>query len=151
MAKNKANGDVGQVDGAQDDFFGGEEVVSSDLPRYAIGDPSVDNDDGKILGMVEGTYEDSIEETIEGKVRLAHRLLPRVPVDGNKRILLWGNYQLDAALPTLTRGTKVRITYKGTQPMRGGKTLKIIDVQFSAKAERRQNPFRETLAAQVSN
>lgn len=146
-SKNKNGNDVSAVDSG-DDFFAGEEVVSSDLPRYAIGDPDTADDPSKTLKTVEGFYEDTIEESIEGKTRLAHRLLPRSPIDGNKRIILWGNYQLDAALPCLTKGTKVRITYKGTQPMRGGKTLKMIDVQFSAKAERRPHPFRQALTAQ---
>jgi hypothetical protein len=130
-----------------DEFFGNEETASSDLPRYAINAEGAGKGETPTLAMVEGIYEDSICQTIEGKDRLLHQIKPRKPIDGKERILVWGNHQLDSSLPSLAPGTKVRITYKGVRNLKGGRTLKEIEVLFPAKATRRLNPFKEITAA----
>lgn len=127
-----------------DAFFGSEETVTSDLPRYAINDSSEEMS----LLTLDAYYEDSALEVIDGKTRLLHRVRPATPIDGHKRVLLWGNYQLDAVLPTLdpgTNGAKVRISYKGKRVLRGGRTLKEIEVIFSVNAKRRDNPYLKAL------
>lgn len=121
------------------DWFGGHKTVRSDLPRFAINDPAEGED---CLKSVEGVYEDSLQETIEGKDRLVHRVLLRQPLNGQERILLWGNYHLDAVLPTLTPGTKFRATYLRKVPIKGGRTLKEITVEFPADAKMRVSPFK---------
>lgn len=133
------------------DFFGNDETVSSDLVRYAINGDGVAEGNTPTLEMLEGVYEDSIEQIVEGKARLLHQIKPRDPIDGNIRILVWGNHQLDSSLPTLTPGTKVRITYKGKRQLKGGRTLKEIEVIFPAKTVRRPSPFKIATAEDEAN
>lgn len=130
-----------------DAFFGSEETVTSDLPRYAVNGYQTGGD-GLTVETIDAYYEDSNIEIVEGKTRLLHRVRPATPLDGHKRVLLWGNYQLDAVLPTLdpgTNGAKVRISYKGKRALKGGRTLKEIEVIFSANAKRRDNPYLKAL------
>jgi hypothetical protein len=128
----------------EDDFFANEETVTSDLPRYAIND---DPDDDSIT-CIDAYYEGTQLEVVDGKQRLLHRVRPVRPDVGHKRILLWGNYQLDAVLPTLDpgkEGAKVRISYKGKKAIKGGRTLKQIEIIFVANAKRRENSYIKTL------
>jgi hypothetical protein len=129
----------------KDDFFGDDEIVTSDLPRYAINDPEDPNVKTKktpVLTKVQGIYEESVVQEVRGKDRLLHQIKPSQPIDGHKRILVWGNSQLDTALPTLQPGTRVRITFKGKRNLDGGKTLKEISVEFPANAVRRANSHK---------
>jgi hypothetical protein len=130
----------------QDDFFAGQETVSSDLPRYAIG-----GEGENALTMIEGLYEDSRVEIIDGKKRISHQIQPREPINGAKRVLLWGNYQIDAALPVLSPGTKVRITFMGKKKIKGGRTIKEMKVEFAATAARRENPYLELISDRSDN
>lgn len=132
----------------RDDFFGGEETVAADLPRYAIGDPTKAKPDGTpILATIDCYYEETQQQVIEGKTRLSHRVRPHRPIEGHKRIILWGNSQIDAVLPCLEPGSKVRLTYMGTRPLRGGKTLKEIEILTAASTKRTTNPYLASLAA----
>ena len=126
-----------------DDFFGNEQTASSDLPRFAI------NDDGKehSLTLVQGVYEDSVVATIQGKDRILHQVHvqaaePAGRIEAGKRIFLWGNYDMDQSLPTLTPGTKVRIKFGGKESIGKGRTLKRTPVEFPANAKKRPNPFK---------
>lgn len=129
------------------DFFGGEETCIADLPRYAIGDPATAQGETPVLARLDCFYEDTMAQTIEGKTRFSHRVRPAQPIDGNKRIILWGNYQLDSVLPTLEPGTKVRVSYKGMRALPGKRSLKEIEIVTATSARHRSHPYAEALGA----
>lgn len=129
------------------DFFGGQETQKADLPRYAI-NKATDDQGKKIKGaleMLEATYECTITEiNNKGKTRLLHQVVPRQPIEGAERILVWGNYSVDRTLPTLAEGTRIRLTYKGKQQQKEGRTLKLIDIEFPTNTKRVQSAFAPT-------
>jgi hypothetical protein len=103
-----------------------------------VEDPSV------ILVTVRGHYEMTRVEMIEGKRRLLHQLRVPEPLKGSERILVWGNSQIDSALPTFPPGTKVRMTYQGRTRTRGRKRpLKQIRVEWPSSVKCIPNPFLE--------
>ena len=126
------------------EWFGDVETTVSDLPRFAMGDPAKDDDPEASIALmqVEGVYEDTLMERIEGKARYLHQIRTRKPIkEDQPRILLWGNAQIDNVLPTLAPGTKVRISYQGVQKLKGKRTMKQIRVEFPANVKRRLSPF----------
>jgi hypothetical protein len=125
------------------DWFDGSETTDNQLPRVSIGDPSEEKPDSatKILAGLEGTYEGTTSELIDGKPRLLHQILCRVPHQGKPRVALWGNAQIDNSLPCLVPGTKVSFSFQGKRKLQKGKTMKMINLTFPANAIKRPNPF----------
>lgn len=139
------------VDAAE--FLGGE-TTQANLPRYAINDKNGDNGKTKALIFIQCTYEGTVQEVVEDKMRLSHRVKPlfaldteREPAELEERIMLWGNYHLDTALPTLPEGTKVQITFKGKSNIGGGRTLKDIEVLYSSKVKLVPNRYLKHVTA----
>lgn len=127
-----------------DDWFGESDVVSSDIRRYAMGDPNEKGADPEVtLMQVTGYYEESFVQAIKDDKRLLHQIKLREPLNGQERILLWGNHAIDDKLPTLEFGEKIRITYMGRRDIGGNKTLKELRLEFAAGAKRRSHPFPE--------
>jgi hypothetical protein len=126
------------------DWFDGAETTDNQLPRVAIGDPSDPANAGKdtvILTSLEGTYEGTTSEMIDKKQRLLHQVLCRAPINGRERVAVWGNAQIDNSLPCLVPPCKVSFSYVGKRGLKGGKTMKTINVTYPANTQKRPNPF----------
>lgn len=146
MAKNNEEMKSDKNVAAADAWLGSD-VARGDLPRYAIGDPSLAPEPGKqgtpTLLSIEATYEATVAQTIEGKTRLLHRVRARKPLngEGDGRIYLWGNAQVDQVLPTLPPGTPFRATYLGRRGLSKGRSMKQITVEFPASTIQVPNKF----------
>ena len=119
------------------------------FPRFAVNDPS-EGDDCK--QEIVGVYRETIQEVIEGKKRLAYHVtsdFPLVDAEGkeHREIVVWGNHQIDAIIPTLPRGTPIALTYMGKTKIGGGRTLKNIKVEYPGDVQRGPNPYLESVAA----
>lgn len=135
-----------QVANQEEDFFGGEEVARTDLPRVAIGDGETTKAGTETFKQLQGFYESTVSQMIDGKTRYLHQLrLPKAinPITEDMpvpRVLVWGNYTIDQDLPTLPKDTKVRLTYQGIQDRGQGRKQKMIKVEYPASVQRVANP-----------
>lgn len=133
------------------DWFAGVETTDNQIPRVSIGDPAKEKPDSatKILARLEGVYEGTTSEMIEGQQRLLHQILCREPVKGSPRVAMWGNAQVDNSIPCLEPGTKVSLSYLGEKSLSKGRRMKMINLTFPANAKKRPNPYAQHVDGDV--